>query len=162
MKRWFESLLLEFCCWPFRIGLASKKHEAQICIHCLSINEPVCSFILAVSWKIWSGKVIQTETFQGPLTIIGDLQGHGDSLLTLISLTSQSSNQRFLFLGNYSGLNLPLRINCSSNKAIENTAIKHRCISAMMEFQRLLSSKKFKRSDLFLQRSARYYIRVFS
>uniref|UniRef100_F1L6R1 Serine/threonine-protein phosphatase 4 catalytic subunit n=1 Tax=Ascaris suum TaxID=6253 RepID=F1L6R1_ASCSU len=40
---------------------------------------------------------------EGPLTIIGDLQGHGDSLLTLISLTSQSSNQRFLFLGNYSG-----------------------------------------------------------
>uniref|UniRef100_A0A915AAA8 Serine/threonine specific protein phosphatases domain-containing protein n=1 Tax=Parascaris univalens TaxID=6257 RepID=A0A915AAA8_PARUN len=39
----------------------------------------------------------------GPLTVIGDLQGHGDSLLTLISLTSQSSNQRFLFLGNYSG-----------------------------------------------------------
>ncbi|KHN71311.1 Serine/threonine-protein phosphatase 4 catalytic subunit [Toxocara canis] len=41
--------------------------------------------------------------FQGPLTIIGDVQGHGDSLLTLLSLTSQSSNQRFLFLGNYSG-----------------------------------------------------------
>ncbi|VDK43609.1 unnamed protein product [Anisakis simplex] len=62
-------------------------------------------YLLAVLDK--AERILEQEPtvldLQGPLTIIGDIQGHGDSLLTLFSLTSKLSNQRFLLLGNYSG-----------------------------------------------------------